>query len=324
MAMPAENACSIENENNRCKRMLAPDQSSTSESLYWIASVQVNGQPYIQEHRVAGEIIYPAAAFSIAGTLVYQVLRGSKCKQRSIALKNLKFRRALLLSPHDSTVLHLSYDPVQDGFTVHSQTIDESGALTLHASGSLARANAHLPACHIEIDELLARCRESFNVADFYQRLRRSGLEYGPYFQRIHSLQVSRSTNEVVAKLTAHSDLSADRDPWAHSVTLLDSAFQSLAAILDVDGSELYVPMQIKELHVYGDFCSDLWCYARQVDSNSRSVTGEISLFDPSGREIAEILGLQCLRKPRTHANDIKKSVQNSGNKASNHNYGFQ
>lgn len=324
MVMSVMNARYTTSENSRCTRPFAPDQSSTSELLYWIDSVRVNGQSYVKEHRVAGEIIYPAAAFSIAGTAVYQALRGSGSKQRSIALKDLKFSRALLLSPRDSTVLHLSYNPVQDRFAVHSQPVDESSALTLHASGSLAPANTHVPVSQTEIGELLARCRETFDVADFYRRLRRSGLDYGPYFQGIHSLQVSRSTNEVVARLIAHPDLSAERDPWARSVTLLDSAFQSLAATLSVDGSELYVPMRIKALHVYGDLHSDLWCYARQVNSNSRTVTGDISLFEPSGRNIAEIRGLQCLRKPGMHVTDVNKSVNKRGEKASNRNYCFQ
>ena len=319
MGILAGNAWDIPKEGAQHTGLLTSYQSSTSESICSIDPVLVRGQSYIKDHRVIGNIIYPAAAFCIAGSKVHQALGGSRNKQRAITLKNLKFRRALLLLPNDSKVLCLSYDSLQNKFAVHTQADDEPFGSTLHTSGSLAHTNVCSPDCQIKVDEILDRCRESLDVADFYQRLHRSGLEYGPYFQRIHCLQVSRSTNEVVARLIAHPDLIADRDPWAHSVTLLDSAFQSLAATLDIDGSELFVPMRIKELHIYGDFYSDLWCYAQKVNSNARTVTGDIRLIDTNGRKIAEIKGLQCLRKPRAPATDGNDSLLHKHSKESNY-----
>jgi len=309
--MSAVKACALATENNEYSRQLTSNQSVDSETLYWIDSVPINEQTYLHDHRVAGKAIYPAAGFSMAGVVVHQALRGSRNNQKTITLKDLKFRRTLSLSDVDPTVLQLSYRPRQDEFAVHSRRRDDSGPLTLHASGRLARTDSASSVSSVELKDMFARCCESVNVANFYQRLDQSGLHYGPFFQRIKLARVSRHTNEAVTRLAIHPELAMIQDLRAQSVTLLDSAFQSLAATLDMDNFELYVPLRIQSLIVHGDLCSDLWCYARLVNVTSRAVIGDITIFDLNGRALIEIRGLHCLRTSWKRATGFNTAANN-------------
>ncbi|MGI9319327.1 MAG: polyketide synthase dehydratase domain-containing protein [bacterium] len=291
--------CSLPKENRPGHRPVASIKSFTFKKSYWIDSTSVSGLNYLRDHRVGGKIIYPAAGFSMAGIAVHQALPVAEGKPKPIVLEHLKFRRTLSLPDRDTTVLRLNYKPDRGEFTVHSDRSDDPGAMSPHAIGRLAAINLVSQASDTDFDSLFEKCCEEVDVRKFYQRLSRSGLDYGPFFKRIISARVSRHTGEAVTQLTSHPGLATIRDPWAQPITLLDSAFQSLAIALDTDKHHLYVPSRIRELRVYADFEPNLWCYTRILKSTNRAVVGDITLFNALGRPLIQIHGLLCLRIPR-------------------------
>lgn len=304
--MPVANAYSLPKENNSCRQPSVCGQPLAFEKSYWINAVPVSGMDYLRDHRVAGKVIFPAAGFTMAGIAVHQALRVPGDKHKPMALENLKFRRTLSLSDLDTTVLQLSYKPERSEFTVHSGDRDDLDSQTPHAVGMLTDTNPELPDFDSNFDTLFTRCFETIDVSNFYQRLSQSGLDYGPYFKRIVNLRVSRHTGEVVTRLSSHPGL----DMQAQSITLLDCAFQSLAAALETDHFNLYVPARIQALRVYADIEPDLWCYARLTNSSKRAVVGDITIFNTDKRVLTDIQGLRCLKIPQSQIRRCKAAVR--------------
>lgn len=298
--MSLANVYALPKENNPGPLPVVCGQSLAMEKSCLIDCVPVSDQHYLQDHRVAGKVMYPAAGFVMAGITVHRALRAPASRHKPMVLENLKFRRALSLSSRDKTVLQLSYKPERGEFTVDSGRPDCSGTATLHAVGMLAGSNPELSACDNNLDALFRRCSETISVSHFYQRLSQSGLEYGSFFKRIVYAQVSRDTGEAVTRLSSHPGLTSPANQQARSITLLDGAFQSLAAVLETDQFNLYVPARIRTLRVNAGFEPNLFCYARLEKLTNRSIVGDITIFNAAKRVLLDIRGLSCLRIPQS------------------------
>ena len=297
--MSVANEYALPNKNNSGSQSMVFGQSLAVDKPCLIDSISVSDQHYLKDHRVAGKVIYPAAGFTMAGISVQRALRGSEKKHKPMVLENLKFRRALTLSNCDKAVLQLSYKPERSEFTVDSGRPDNPDMAAPHAVGTLAGSVLKLPPFDSRLDTIFAKCSETIDVSYFYQCLSKSGLDYGPFFKRIAYARVSRDTGEAVTRLSSHPDLRTKANLQARSITLLDGAFQSLAATLETDQFNLYVPARIRALQVNADFEPDLFCYTRLTNSTNRAIIGDITIFNTASRVLLDIRDLRCLRIPQ-------------------------
>jgi len=291
--------CAFPSKNRPDHQPMASGLSFDLHTSPWIDSFSVNGSGYLRDHRVDGKIIYPAAGFSMSGIAVHQILFGVEAEQQPIVLENLKFRHTLALPGKNPIVLGLSYQPEQREFGVHAISHTEPSNTRQLATGNLSASGSTMSDTRAALDELLERCSKVVDVEDFYHRLGQSGLEYGSFFKRIVGARVSRHTDEAITQLTRHPLLFTHNNHWASSITLLDSAFQSLAVALDTDKNHLYMPSRIRTLTACAEVEQDLWCYTRITKSTNRAVVGDISLFSVQGDPLIEIQGLLCMKIPR-------------------------
>ena len=296
--MSVANDCNLPKENNQSRQSVLCGKLFTSENSYLIDSIPVGDLHYLQDHRIAGNVIYPAAGFCMAGIAVHRSLRSLEDKYEPMVLENLKFRRSLALSDHNSVVLRLRYKPGRSEFTVHSDHDDDHSEVTPHAVGMLAGTRAEVPSCDSHFSNLLTSCSEIINVSDFYQRLSQSGLGYGPYFKRIVDARVSRQSDQALTRISCHPELTTTGDQQTRQITLLDCAFQSLAAALDPGHFSLYVPSRIRELRFFDDLEPNLWCYACLTNTTNRAVVGDITIYNVDKRPLMDIRGLSCLKIP--------------------------
>ena len=297
--MAAAKDCTSTSNKRSGSRPIASGRLIDFKKSYRIDTIPVTGSGYLRDHRVGGKIMYPAAGFSMAGIAVHEALSGSGNKQEAFSLENLKFRHTLTLSEKNSTDLRLSYRPDRSEFSVYGSTDGDTGQEQQLAVGTIAAANSKHSVAEIEINKLVTRFSDVVDVGEFYGRLGRSGLEYGPFFRGITEARTYQGSDESITKLSSHPCLHIFEDPWAQAVTLLDSAFQSLAVTLNIGEEHLYMPSRIRALKVSGKFEPDLWCYTRLVKSTNRAVVGDITLFNSRGKPIVEIDGLLCMKIPK-------------------------
>ncbi len=147
----------------------------------------------------------------------------------------------------------------------------------------------------LDLDELAKTCPETVTPDEFYAAMREFGLNYGPEFQTIQSIQFSPT--EVLTQLKTNSDLRGFIMP----PPLLDGAFHSLAVGLlrENDGS-LFLPVGMEAVHCYQAIDSQVWCHARWTRPDGALREADLTLLDDEGHVVAQIKGLKVRQVSRT------------------------
>ncbi len=127
-------------------------------------------------------------------------------------------------------------------------------------------------------------CVDSASPADFYRKMSELGLNYGPQFQTIASLQYSN--NEVLTHLKTSGDIRGFTIP----PTLLDGALHSLAVgLLREDDSHLFLPVGIGSVQCFQAIETEVWCHAKWKQHEGKIRTADLVLFTDSGQVVVAI-----------------------------------
>lgn len=222
---------------------------SSGSVRYWEATVPVARMRHLQDHRVRGTVLFPATGFC---ELMLAVARADR-PEVVWSLRNLSFRSALALGDAHDVDLQVRTDwssPTCGEIEVRSR-IGDGDSWSLHCSGRLV-ADAQVcapapvpgfaaPECDVPVDAV-------------YARLSAAGIEYGPGFRGVTSLQAG-ARGEATARLQLDA---ATVDPQASRFfaypAMVDAALQALLGWLLQNrpgGDETIVPTAIAEFIVY-------------------------------------------------------------------------
>ncbi len=250
--------------------------------------------PFLDHHRVYGALVAPGALhLSLALSAGREIFGDVPCSVRDVL-----FPEPLVLDP--GAALHLSLRPAGDGeamrLELHGRsTTAERAVWRHHATGVIRPAKEPVAAgTATEAERLRARCPHPRSTADGYRALADTGLQFGASFRCVAAIWTGDR------EAFAHVELPAGVEPLPGAVHpgQLDSCFQTLAAALDLlEPGAALVPFGVERLDLLGAFQGPLWCYAKardHVGGNERS--GDLRVFDASGRVVAQIAGLRVRR----------------------------
>ncbi|MEM9256796.1 MAG: SDR family NAD(P)-dependent oxidoreductase [Pseudomonadota bacterium] len=240
----------------RCAGLLGrtvPLALELGDSALFQSVVSSNQPGFLSDHRVFGEVVFPAAAYlnMLVGAARAQAqppLRGR------LILRDVLVQRPVILSDQPVTL-----QTVCSAEHVAIHTLKEDG----RTWQLVASANYH-----VSLDEHVDTEKSSPGlvqraVKPFYSGMRAHGLEYGPAFRTVTSLAVSteeadrRVFSRLVRQVPADGVQLGPIDPM-----LLDGAFQSAAAVLlDTDeandqSDKVYLPVAIDELSLPLEVCA--------------------------------------------------------------------
>jgi acyl transferase domain-containing protein/surfactin synthase thioesterase subunit/NAD(P)-dependent dehydrogenase (short-subunit alcohol dehydrogenase family)/SAM-dependent methyltransferase/acyl carrier protein len=244
-------------------------------------------QPWLSDHQVFDRLIVPGALY-LAMALGAAGARGARLSggliSRPLQLENeATVRRVqLVLKPiaNDS-------EPGENGqqrFELYSKGLGKEeavGGWTLHAEGKLERLSGHADQ---EIEESLEELKqrlEEQSVEEFYHRCTETGLRFGRYFQRLHTLW--SVDGEALGEIVLAAGIEG-RSGLIHP-TQLDACLQLLAAAGQTQ--ELYVPFEYQELELYEPVPERFYCYGRlnqrgdaEEQRVSQTLSGDLWLID--------------------------------------------
>jgi len=267
---------------------------------------------YLNDHKVMGSIVFPAAAYLEMARAASTELFGSG----SPVLSNIAFQEALILPATGARTLQLVASPASSGsasFQIYSSNANlngshETAAWTLHASGDMRMEVADFVRCGEEqysLDEIRARCPQRKTAAELYASLKNAGLEYGPSFHGVQQLWCGHreALGEVrlpPAVIPVHETNGNSDAAWMHPA-LLDSCVQVLAAALPEDrtGSGqkwTYLPSGVANLRFLARPDSRLFshCVVRPGSSlGTEFLEADIRLLDDDGCVACELLGFR-------------------------------
>src|SRR5947207_1200364 len=136
-----------------------------------------------------------------------------------------------------------------------------------------------------------------------YQRLRDSGLQYGPAFQGIKRLW--RGNGEALGQIESFSQISgSEANSYRFHPALLDACLQVMAATLPGQSGhtvagDTYLPAAVAAVRVFDHPGTRLWSNATLRPGaalHANSLEGDIRIYNEAGQVVAEISGLRLAR----------------------------
>jgi acyl transferase domain-containing protein/acyl-CoA synthetase (AMP-forming)/AMP-acid ligase II/NADPH:quinone reductase-like Zn-dependent oxidoreductase/short-subunit dehydrogenase/acyl carrier protein len=268
--------------------------------------------PCLNDHRVQGSVIFPAAAYLEMARAASEELFGAGRQ----VISSVAFQEALILPAAGTRALQLVASPASGGsasFQIYSSSANSDGgheraSWILHASGDLRMETADpanpSEAAH-DLEEIQARCPRRKTAAELYASLRSAGLEYGPSFQGVEQLWCGEGEALAEAGLPAGANEGRPAGGksdgfWIHPA-LLDSCLHVLGAALpeSSNGSgrkRMYLPVGVASLRFLARPDSKLFshCVVRpSSDLGTEFLVADIRLLDEKGRLICELLGFR-------------------------------
>ncbi|RYO87212.1 hypothetical protein DL762_004340 [Monosporascus cannonballus] len=241
----------------------------------WKNYLRISENPWIEDHKITGTILYPAAGMLVMALEGALQLADPSKKVEGFRFRNISFARGLVVTSGDDfpveTRLSLlpahKYLPNEFQFTVYTTT---GTSWTKHCSGTVALEylvedkEIDGAAVNLAWNNQVAEYKdlssdpeaESLDVDDFYIQLEAKGMEYGPLFRNVVSLTSVGSKKAVYGTVQipdTQSVMPANFEyPHIIHPATMDSIFHLLLATVN-DGrptKEAAVPYHLEDMFV--------------------------------------------------------------------------
>lgn len=257
----------------------------------WRTSIDLESFQYLNDHRVQGRVVFPAAGYVEMGLAAARVVFGPSVQ----VLEEIDFQRALFLPDVGEVIsLELSCDPRDGGFVIAAAKEGTEAKWAVHAVGRFREDSGALGDA-VSLDEVRGRCADEVSPETIYRMYLNSGLAFGPSFRGIGAAW--RGSGEAVGRVGLPSGLESDAEKHLVHPALLDACFQVLSlAVAGPSGRPmpLYLPVQIARVRFYERPGTAVWCHAVLRQHGGRTLAGDIRILDDRGRVLVEIEGLRC------------------------------
>jgi natural product biosynthesis luciferase-like monooxygenase protein len=152
------------------------------------------------------------------------------------------------------------------------------------------------------LDDIRARCAEEIPSAEFYERLGRSGAQFGPAFRGIE--RVWRCDGEALAQVQrVHPNNGPSVDGGMYP-PFLDACLQVFAAALPRaleggSGDSVYLPVGLGTYRPLKPAPSQVFSHAilrSDPRGNAEQLEGDVEILDASGDRVCEVRGFRVQR----------------------------
>jgi len=263
----------------------------------YVSRLATDAPAYLDDHRVFGVPLFPGTGYLEVALAAAQLTLGAD----GVTLADVQIQEAMVVPEEGERLVQTAVSPLQDNrAAVRIFSQDEAGSWQQHVTAVAEIISPPQPAAE-PLAAVRARCPESVSGAEYYQKLAEVGLDYGPAFRGIQTIQ--RRDGEALAEVALPSD-TANRGYALHPA-LLDACFQVIGAALPgfADGAtaNVYVPVGVARFHVWQPGASRVTCHTvLEAGSGEADVLrGRMQLRDEAGQPVALIEGIQLQRVSR-------------------------
>jgi NADPH:quinone reductase-like Zn-dependent oxidoreductase/malonyl CoA-acyl carrier protein transacylase/SAM-dependent methyltransferase len=260
---------------------------------------------YLDDHRIQGAVVYPAAAYvEMALSAAKETFGSNVC-----IIENIQFQKILFLADDEPPTVELILDRAQTAFEIYSKKPGANSQWIEILYTEKENVSALLP-----LNEIRQRCHKQTLKNDYYSQFLEFGLQYGPVFQGIE--QLWSGANEALGQIHVHELLEADIEKYQLHPAILDACFQVLMGAVSMNESDtgrknpVFLPVQIERIRVYGQLDLQVWSYARLTEQSETGLKGDIQITAEDGNVLAEIRGLSCKPVEGTHKGDTENIDQ--------------
>ncbi|KDA01425.1 type I polyketide synthase [Hyphomonas oceanitis] len=259
----------------------------------FISTINAQAPSFLADHKILGRVIFPATGYVEMALAAGEALLG----KGPLTLSDLSIEAPLELHTTSPCSIHTEVEPSgKDRFVLTIREVLEDAALPwrtlVHAklSRQPITGNFSVPCAK----QAKRECAETLDVAAHYSRLETLGLNYGPIFRGLESLQKGDGIAVGIAVLP---DEEKDIANYRFHPALLDNLFHAVSALVPNDGDDqLYLPTGIDNIHWEREAPRRVVVTAklRKESSNKTELTADLVMETEAGEFIARFEGLRA------------------------------
>ena len=269
-------------------RMRSASDEAIFESLYGLRDL-----PYLADHIIYGHPVLPLTAGLVA-------LHGAALAYfgQAASLSGIQYREAMIVPEDEPAVVQSVLAPSGEQSADCRLASLAGENWHTHLVARAEKAADDRPISPLDIKALRARCPREIAPDRYYVFAQRRGLEYGPMFRGIASVQLG--DGEVLTRVTLPADLSlpdtgqhpALLDACLHIYPLLAPDFSSIDA--ETARTPSWLPVSLGHFSMRVTPCRDVWVHAarRASDSTHQHFSIDLTIFDDSGAVVASLQDL--------------------------------
>ncbi len=264
------------------KRLAAAD-------ALWRQSMDAPGLEWLDQHRVAGAAVMPAAAFVDIALSATREKWGTPAE-----IKTFTIESPLTLPGEESAGIVLLSTRISDRdgrLTIASRTGDQR-TWTAHVACRV-RSLTDQDTPQLDLPRLLQRSPDRIPTSRHYEFCERIGLSYGPDFQPLEDIRAGN--DETLAQFRA--GLSAAGGHQVHP-TVLDGAFQVAVVLVAraIEDTVAYLPLSIETVRSWRPVPDSGYIHAWGLSLHGLEATMNLAVADSSGRVCLQVQGLVVRR----------------------------
>ncbi|TVY35171.1 Highly reducing polyketide synthase [Lachnellula subtilissima] len=314
---------------------------STSLAPTWKHVIRIDEIPWVRDHMVGSDIIYPGAGFIVMAIEAMRELHLQE--QRTVDgyyLRSVEIMKALVIpdtlegvevqlsfQPSDSREL----DPSWREFHIYSMTPDNE--CIEHSSGSISTKYNHADnlaglsrrqmKSTIDFDPDTSTRTTKVDTKDFFQSFAALGIKHGPSFQNLTAINVGQGESEVAFEIADTASLMPGGTQHAHVLhpITLDAIFQasySPLPVADLQRMGAAIPRSIKSMFISSNIGAEahhqFQTFQSLNDHSSQGFNVSMKLFskeDTSHTPVLEIDELHCRSVGKVVSQEIDSKNKN-------------
>ena len=264
----------------------------------WDATLDVQKFPYLRDHQVDGEIVFPATGhLELAWAVASEQFR-----HEAFFLENLHFELPLIQPENSRHPLDVRLEIVsgEGDYRICSRAADAAADApwTKHSSGRINTVHDHFPksTSSLAVLQPLVEDEEAESAAEFYETLAQRGLNYGPNFRCIQKLW--NSGQEWLAELQLPDELTPESQRYAFHPALFDACIHGVFADVHRHGDAdcIYLPQSIDRVRFHRRPTQHVWAHVHVTRNDEHFLCSDTAIFDDNGELVAEVLGMTSKR----------------------------
>ncbi|MFT7558315.1 MAG: polyketide synthase PksN [Flavobacteriales bacterium] len=236
-------------------------------------------------HKVGDRCLLSGTAFI---SMVYSAARCSFDQFASLKISDLLFVEPIYADTISDGTVELSLHDSSGDVRYELVSNTTNRGKRLHSEGDLSFLTelSDADADHIDLVSIRARCSQSVEHQDIYQKFSSLGFFYGPSYSCLRTVWYSDS--EILARIEGH-DSAGMLDSGMLDPGMFDSALQSLIVMLDNEfDNKHYIPFSIDCVSIHEELPQTLYSYASYKGSlnptNTDFVCFDVCMCDEHGK----------------------------------------
>ncbi|MFB8198768.1 non-ribosomal peptide synthetase/type I polyketide synthase [Kitasatospora purpeofusca] len=256
----------------------------------WEARLDAEALPYLEDHRIQGDVVFPAAGYLEMAVQAVRALTGGT----DAALADVELRKALLLPDDESRAVRLTLCAEQGTFTVAT---GEGRERTVHAVGTVRPGQRRRPGRPLDVEAVRGRALRRLAGPDCYAGLAALGYHYGPAFQGIEEVWIG--PGEALARIRPPAPVAGQGERHQVHPVVMDAFFQTLLtpqllADRPADARGIRLPVAIGEVRLDAVGDRPLWVHATVTRDAGAELLGDLAVYEEQGAPLGGVTGFRA------------------------------